>query len=58
MSKKEKTAKEQNDMPYYERHGDLPHWETVVPRDFRGREREKDPDYEKPLAPDGISGYW
>ena len=58
MSKKKKTAKEQNGLTYYERHGDLPRWETVAPRDFRGREREKDPDYEKPLAPDGISGYW
>lgn len=58
MSKKKKTAQEQNDMTYYERHGDLPRWETVAPRDFRGREREKDSDLEKPLAPDGISGYW
>ena len=58
MSKKKKTAQQQNDLTYYEKHGDLPHWETVAPRDFRGREREKDPDREKPLAPDGISGYW
>ena len=58
MSKKKKAIQEQNDMPYYERHGDLPYWENVAPRDFRGREREKDPDDEKPLAPDGISGYW
>ena len=58
MSKKKKTAQDQNDLTYYEKHGDLPHWEAVALRDFRGREREKDPDYEKPLAPDGISGYW
>ena len=58
MFKKKKTAREQNDLTYYERHGDLPHWEAVAPRDFRGREREKDPDRENPLAPDGISGYW
>ena len=58
MSKKKKTAQDQNDLTYCEKHGDLPHWEAVAPRDFRGREREKDPDREKPLAPDGISGYW
>lgn len=39
-------------------HGDLPYWENVAPRDYRGKERQKDPDREKPLAPDGISGYW
>ena len=58
MSKKKKTAQDQNDLTYCEKHGDLPHWENVAPRDFRGREREKDPDREKPLAPDGISSYW
>ena len=58
MSKKKKTAKGQNDLTYYERHGDLPYWENVAPRDFRGKEREKGPGDEKPLAPDGISGYW
>lgn len=58
MSKKKKTAQDENDLTYYEKHGDLPYRDNVASRDFRGREREEDPDYKKPLAPDGISGYW
>ncbi len=49
MSKKKKAA---------ENHGDLPSWENVAPRDYRGKEREKDDKRDDPLAPDGISGYW
>lgn len=58
MSENKNAARKNKELPYFERHGDLPCWENVAPRDFRGRQREIEPDEKKPLAPDGISGYW